>query len=182
MLLLFSSSMRTHRIWKLFTIPLILISLVFGQMVLAQNQKIYSDTFIEISIDGGGFYGGINPTTVNKKVIKNSGEVLITRKQLYSQGETKIVFITRDKAEELAKFILDKNFFEVRDIYDCDENNQKCKDRKRHYPPAVPLRIDVTIGNWSKKVVITVYEKGMIDYPQKIEEIVTKINEVINED
>ena len=144
-------------------------------------QEIKSNTFIQISLEGGGFYGGINPVAENKKVIRSDGEILISYKQLYSPGEEKTLFTSRDRVEETAAFMRDSGFFVMKDIYDCDTLNKECQDRKNHYPPAVPLKIRVTIGNLTKEVIVTVYEKGMVNYPEVLELIVNKIDEVINQ-
>lgn len=145
------------------------------------SQEISSDTFIEISLEGGEFYGGINPVTENKKVIKSDGEIVISYKQLYTPSEEKTLFTSRDKVEGLTRFIRDHGFFAMKDIYDCDTSNKECQDRKNHYPPAVPLKISVTFGNSTKEVIVTVYEKGMVNYPEALELIVKKIDEVINQ-
>ncbi len=141
--------------------------------------EINSNTFIDINMDGGGFYGGVNPVTENTRLIKNDGTVVIRNKQLYTGSGEKTFSIPRAKVEELARFITDNGFFQMKELYDCDQSNQKCQDRKIKYPPAVPLKIDVTIGQVKKQVTVTVYEKGMVDYPDGFELIANKIDELI---
>lgn len=146
----------------------------------SQQAKINSKTVIEISLSGGGIYGGINPTTENKKTIKNNGETTIIYKSLYGSSSRQTYLIKREELENLAQFIVDNGFFNMKDVYDCSTFNLKCEDRKNRYPPAVPLIIDVTIGEMKKKVIVTVYEKGMVDYPKKLDKIVDKINKTID--
>lgn len=142
-------------------------------------QEIDSKTLIEISLAGGGFYGGINPVTENKKLIKSNGEILVNYKQLYTGDKEESLSTSREKVEELAGFIRDHGFFAMKDIYDCDTLNKECQDRKNHYPPSVPLKISLTIGNSTKEIIVTVYEKGIVNYPEALELIVNTINEVI---
>lgn len=144
-------------------------------------QEINSNTFIGISMEGGGFYGGVNPVTENKKVIENDGRILIRYRQLYTGDRSRILFTSRAEVEKLASFIRDNGFFGMSDVYDCTESDGKCQDRKNHYPPAVPLTIDVAIGNSRKQVTVTIFKMGMVDYPDKLEAIVSEIDEVINQ-
>lgn len=144
------------------------------------SQGVYSNTFIEISMQGGGFYGGVNPVTENKSLIKSNGEILVSTKQLYTGDKIDTLFTSPGKVEELAEYIRDNGFFNMKDVYDCGESNQECQERKRKYPPAVPLQLDVTIGQTTKQVTVTVYEKGMVDYPDNLEAIVNRIKEVIS--
>ncbi|KPL00672.1 MAG: hypothetical protein AMJ91_03675 [candidate division Zixibacteria bacterium SM23_73_3] len=145
------------------------------------RQKIDSNTFIEISIEGGGIYGGINPTTKNRKVIRTDGGITVTKEQLHTGGKVETFFTTRAEVEELARFIRDNGFFGLNGIYDCSESNSECQGRKKKYPRPVPLEIEVTIGDLKKKVIVTVYEKGMIDYPDNLEVIVNQVSRVIDQ-
>jgi len=65
----------------------------------------------------------------------------------------------------------------MKELYDCDQSNQPCQDRKIKYPPAVPLKIEVTFGQVKKQVTVTVYEKGMVEYPEGFELIANRIDE-----
>ena len=143
--------------------------------------KITQDTFIEITLTGGGIYGGINPTIENVKEIKSNGEILLSSKALYTGSQKYSKKISRAQVEELAKFIIGRGFFKMRDVYDCRTGDKNCESRKKNYPPAVPLTISVTIGNLSKTITVTVFEKGAADYPEDLEDMVTKINEAVNQ-
>ena len=143
--------------------------------------KITRDTFIEISLTGGGIYGGINPTIENVKEIKNNGEILLSSKALYTGSQKYSKKNSRAQVEDLAGYIMDRDFFKMRDVYDCRKWDKNCESRKSNYPPAVPLTISVTIGNLSKTITVTVFEKGAADYPKNLEAIVTKINEAVDQ-
>lgn len=141
--------------------------------------EVYSDTFIEISLVGGGIYGGDNPTTENKRVIENDGRILIKLKQLRTGERNEILFTSRAKVRQLAKFIRDHGFFAMKDLYDCAASDGKCEQRKKKYPRPVPLRINVAIGTVEKQVTVTIYKMGMVDYPDELEAIIGRIDEVI---
>jgi len=161
-------------------LPIIIFFLVAGcNPIKEPPQKVDGSTFIQIRLEGGGFYGGINPVTENIRMIRTTGEILIHTKQLYTGERNDTLFASRDEVEKLARFIRDNGFFNLKDMYDCDPSNEECNERKKKYPPPVPLQVDVTIGNMRKSVTVTVFEKGMIDYPESFEAIVDRISELI---
>jgi hypothetical protein len=142
-------------------------------------REIDRSTFIEIAVAGGGFYGGTNPTTEDRKVIHDDGTVLIRHNQLYSDGTETTLFVSRDEVEKLARFILDEGFFRLENLYDCDIADSECQKRKKRHPRPVPLDIDVTIGEARKRVTVAVYDQGMVIYPDNLESIVDKIDQTI---
>ena len=144
-------------------------------------QEIDSNTPIEISLHGGGLYAGVNPTTENNRVIENDGRILISFKQLYTGERNEVLSTSRAEVERLARFIRDNEFFGMKDLYDCAPSDGKCQQRKKKYPRPVPLIISVAIGNSQKQVTVTLYEHGMIDYPEKLVAIVREIDEVISQ-
>jgi len=158
-------------------IALILISGCVKPAPTLPPPKITPDTFIEISLTGGGIYGGINPTIQNAKEIKNNGEILLSSQALYTGSQKYSKKISRAQVEDLAGYIIDRGFFKMKDVYDCRKGDKNCELRKTGYPPAVPLRINAKIGNLSKTITVTVFEKGAADYPEDLEAIVNNINE-----
>ena len=147
---------------------------------IPQSKENGSDKFIEISLNGGGFYGGINPTTENKKTIKSDGKIIVSGKSFYDDRTENSYSVSRNEVEKLADFISAKGFFTMKDVYDCSAANQKCEDRKHHYPPAVPIRIHATIGDSDKTVTVTVHEENMVEYPAELDTIINKINGLID--
>jgi len=162
-------------------LSLILILVVGCLKPTPPLPTITKDTFIEISLTGGGIYGGINPTIENIKEIKNKGEVLLSSAALYTGSQKDSKKISRARVENLAGYIIGHDFFKMKDVYDCKPRDKNCELRKTGYPPAVPLVISVTIGNLSKTITVTVFEKGAADYPEDLEAIVNKINEAVNQ-
>jgi hypothetical protein len=136
--------------------------------------NIDSSTFIEISMTGGYHYGGANPTRHDYE-IRPDGKAVFRSRSMYTEDRTVEYDMPREQLERLAGRIIGEGFFEMRRLYDCDLDDAECKRRKRHYPPAVPLVLEVTIGNVSKKVEVTVFEHGMTDYPDGLEVIVNEI-------
>jgi hypothetical protein len=139
------------------------------------QHEIAPGTNIQILVEGGGYYGGANPTIVKKYVIEGDGTVTVRNVQYYSEGGTKTLKVTRGSVEDLARFILEKDLFAMEDFYDCSEDDPECEHRKNHYPPAVPLHLCITIGSRTKDITVTVFEKDMIDYPENLESIVERI-------
>jgi hypothetical protein len=173
-------------------LPVLLLLVVVGCMCCKQTcydratspdqvvaDEIGATTFIEITMEGGGFYGGFNPVTENTKVIKTTGEILVHTRQLYTGERDETFFVSRGEIEKLGRLIRDSGFFSMKDVYDCEASNSECYDRKKKYPPAVPLHLGVTIGQMRKGVTVTVFESGMIDYPEGFQTIVDRINELI---
>lgn len=163
------------------------VSLVAGYILIgghikqiSQSKEVSSDTFIEISLEGGGFHGGINPTLENKVILKSNGEVINIHKSLYGGGTENHYFVSRSEVEELANFILTKGFFNMKDVYDCSITDQKCENRKYSYPVPFPIEIHATIGNLNKTVTLTIHDKSMVDYPAELDAIINKIDEMVN--
>jgi hypothetical protein len=144
------------------------------------SMKIDSTTYTEISMSGGGFYGDANPVTGRRFEIRNNGESIYWTRQLYTGEREKRHFISRSEIENLALFIIEKGFFQMRDHYDCSDYNRDCERRKHHYPPAVPLTLTIRIGEHAKTVTVSVFEKGMIDYPQGLEEIAKRVSDIVS--
>lgn len=140
-----------------------------------------STTFIEISMSGGYMYGGANPTNMRYDIY-NIGTAVSRAESMYS-GERILEYdMPREQLEWLAQYIIDQGFFEMRNRYDCDGGNRDCEGRKRHYLPAIPLALTVTIGDVAKTVTVTVFERGMIDYPDGLELIVSRIKNIFQEE
>lgn len=143
--------------------------------------EVKSNTVIEVLLEDGGLYGGINPVTESKKLIKNDGTILISHQQLYTGEKSETLFTSRSEVRVLAEFIRERGFFAMKHVYDCSTDNKECEDRKKKYPRPVPLRISVTIGDVTKEVTVRVHQKDMIDYPDELDAIVDKIDEVIKQ-
>ncbi len=137
--------------------------------------------FIEIIVEGGGIYGGINPTTKNITTINSNGEIVVASTSFYGGSQSDTFPIKKETVAELADFIVKAGFFSMEEVYDCDPGNSKCKDRKKSYPPAVPLTIEVAIDDLKKKVTVTVYEPYMVNNPKEFTDIVHQINKVISD-
>ncbi|MBU2476689.1 hypothetical protein KKG83_04420 [Candidatus Micrarchaeota archaeon] len=79
------------------------------------------------------------------------------------EGQTKVGKISRKELEELAKFIINKNFFSLEDNYICDP--LECGTDRQY------TSITVTIGCQTKS--ITLYTEA--ERPKEIGEIINKI-------
>ncbi len=134
--------------------------------------------FIEIELIGGGFYGGIDPVLKNYVTINTEGR-LIKEYQSVQKGLTKTKKdIPREELEQLAEYIVENNFFDFNNFYDC--KSPDCYSRKLEKPTPIPLRLSVKYGD--KKKMITVSICGFdgrsdryVDYPKEIDFIIESI-------
>jgi hypothetical protein len=134
---------------------------------------------IDIALVGGGFYGGVDPTIRNFINIKTTGRV-IHEIETENKGLVKLKRdISRKDLESLARFIIEKHFFDFDGSYDCDAGD--CKARKAKKPKPVPLRLTVQYGDRKKTVIIAIWGKEgnrrekYIDYPNDLDLIIENI-------
>lgn len=143
------------------------------QVVIHENDEI------EIFITGGGLYTGVNPTTYDRLTIYNSGLV-------YRQSKTKLQDetitknkISKDNLRKLAQFIIDEDFYDFNNLYDCDAKDKTCNERLKSQPEPVPLTVVVAIGMRRKNIYTALYAPGMesnwVNYPANLEKIVNAI-------
>jgi len=147
---------------------------------ITEVTKVDSDTYINITMIGGYFYGGIDPMEDRIISIQSDGSVVFTKKHIYSGKDVDKYNISRDEVENIASFIIDSGFFEMEDIYDCSSYNLNCWRRKKKYPTPIPLRLIVEIGDVEKEIVVTVFEREIVNYPDGIDQIVHEIIALIN--
>jgi hypothetical protein len=152
-----------------------------GETYQFVSIAVDSSTFIEISMSGGHMYGGANPTSHSYE-IQGDGTAVYRTESMYTKNRIVEYEMPRERLEALARSIISEGFFEMHSLYDCDHNNAACERRKRHYPPAVPLMLNVTIDDVSKTVEVTVFERGMIDYPDGLQAIVDEIRGIFSID
>jgi hypothetical protein len=159
-----------------------LIYLVLAGALFSCESKrvppVGPDSHIEISITGGGFYGGINPTTENRLTVHSDGRVIVSHGSLYGGASEKSYTAPRDQVLELAGEIAALGFFSMDELYDCKAGHKKCELRKTNYPPAVPIEVEVRIDNDHHRVKVTVFDNSMVRYPEELDQIVVKVREL----
>jgi hypothetical protein len=134
---------------------------------------------IEIALVGGGYYGGIDPVLKNYILIKTNGRV-IKEQETELKGAIKTKKdLSRQELENLARFILDKKFFDFASEYDCE--SAECRSRKMQKPKPIPLRLTVQYGDQRKTVSIPIWgndggpRRRYIDYPPNLDLIIENI-------
>lgn len=142
------------------------------------RRKKKDQKFIEISVVGGGFYGGIDPVLKDYTVIKTNGRILhefetVGKGLVKNKGN-----ISREKLVELADFIEAKDFFSMNKFYGC--TTRLCNKRKRMKPVPIPLRLTVTYGDRTKMVIVAIHGRDnqnvqYVDYPKEIDLIIRSI-------
>lgn len=147
------------------------------------TEPVAPPTYVEIALIGGGYYGGIDPIIKDFTHIKTDGR-LVREFESEKKGLVKTKKdLTREELEGLAKFIEDKGFFALKNIYDCSTTD--CNKRKTSKPIPIPLRLSVKYGTKSKIVTIMIYgqdDKRMryVDYPKELDDIIASIQKLAN--
>jgi hypothetical protein len=158
---------------------LFVLSVAFCSCEKKHVPPVGPDSVIEISLLGGGIYGGINPTTENRITIQSDGQVTELNRSLYGGTNEIKTSVPRAEVLDLAREIAALGFFSMDELYDCATGDKKCESRKTSYPPAVPMVVEVRIDSEHRIVKVTVFENGAVLYPEELDQIVPKIRELV---
>ena len=140
-------------------------------------------TYISIELTGGGFYGGINPVTKDFVHIKNDGRLI---RELQNEQDGLLVTkktISRAELEKFAEAIIDKGFFEMERVYNCE--SPICFKRLQKKPKPIPLRIAVAYGDRRKVITINIFGQDnrkirYLDYPKELDQIIAGIQNMVH--
>ena len=146
---------------------------------LAEAQQ----TYINVELIGGGYYGGVNPVLRDYTHIKSNGRLIKEHKSVQHGLKVTKKDIPRAELEEFAEWITRQGFFEMERMYDCE--TPICQKRKRQKPTPIPLRLAVTYGTRSKVITISIW--GMddnqihyVDYPKELDNIIDAVQRMGN--
>ncbi len=142
------------------------------------KEKKEEPVFIEIALVGGGYFGGVDPVLKDYILVKNNGRVIKEYESLTTGLQKSKKNITREELEQLASFIISKNFFEYKRLYDCE--TILCKNRKSTKPTPIPLRLSVKYGSRYKVVTVSIWglddrKLKYVDYPTDLDLIIKSI-------
>ena len=137
-----------------------------------------ADTYINIELIGGGYYGGIDPVIRDYIHIKSNGRLIKEHKSLTNGLAVTKKNISRDELEDFAEYVIKQKFFDFERIYDC--NTSVCQKRKADAPTPIPLRLAIAYGNRKKVITIAIWgEDGRrvqyVDYPPALDNIIDAI-------
>lgn len=145
-----------------------------------QNKKEdeVAQTYINIELIGGGFYGGIDPVIRDYIHIKSDGRLIKEYKSITNGLVVTKKNISRDELEAFAEYIIKQKFFDFERIYDCDSS--VCQKRKAASPTPIPLRLAVAYGNRKKVITIAIWGEDdrrvqYVDYPPAIDKIIDAV-------
>ena len=146
--------------------------------IKSRKKDEVADTYINIELIGGGYYGGIDPVIRDYIHIKSDGRLIKEFKSLSNGLQVTKKNISRDELEDFAEYIIKQKFFDFDRIYDCDTST--CQKRKAHSPTPIPLRLAIAYGNRKKVVTIAVWgDDGKrvqyVDYPPALDNIIDAI-------
>ena len=140
-------------------------------------------TYISIELTGGGFYGGIDPVSRDYIHIKNDGRLI---REFQSEQNGLIVTkktIPRDELEKFAKYIVEKDFFTMERLYDCE--TLLCSKRKGQKPAPIPMRVAVAYGDRRKVITISIFGQDdkrtrYVAYPEALDQIIAAIQKMVH--
>ncbi len=144
-----------------------------------EQSKKEAQTYINIELVGGGFYGGIDPVSRDIILIKSDGR-LIKEYQTKNKGLTVTKKnIPRAELEKFCEFVVSQKFFEFDREYHCTD--ETCEQRKRQKPLPLPLRISIAYGNQKKVISLPIWgtderRTHYINYPPALDNIIDAIH------
>ncbi len=136
-----------------------------------------TDDSFSIEMSGGYWIGGINPSNTSTTIYEN-GNITSTTTYLYTDTQIYNKVTSSENVKELYNYMVDNNFENITDYFDCAIGDTICEEIKYDYPPANPLTIKLNESDITHSVTITVFgltETPVIEYPSVIDSIVVKI-------
>lgn len=137
-----------------------------------------AETYINIELIGGGYYGGIDPVIRDYIHIKSDGRLIKEYKSITNGLSVTKKNISRDELEDFAEYVIKQKFFDFDRIYDC--NTSVCQKRKADSPTPIPLRLAIAYGNRKKVITIAIWGEDdrrvqYVDYPPALDNIIDAI-------
>jgi len=144
----------------------------------SKKKDEVAETYINIELIGGGYYGGIDPVIRDYIHIKSDGRLIKEFKSLTNGLQVTKKNISRDELEDFAEYVIKQKFFDFDRLYDCDTST--CQKRKADSPSPIPLRLAIAYGNRKKVVTISIWgDDGKrlqyVDYPPAMDNIIDAI-------
>ena len=144
----------------------------------SRKKDEVAETYINIELIGGGYYGGIDPVIRDYIHIKSDGRLIKEFKSLTNGLQVTKKNISRDELEDFAEYVIKQKFFDFDRLYDCDTST--CQKRKADSPSPIPLRLAIAYGNRKKVVTISIWgDDGKrlqyVDYPPAMDNIIDAI-------
>ncbi len=139
------------------------------------------ETYINVELIGGGYYGGIDPVLRDFIRIKSNGRLV---KEFKSIKRGLIVHkknISRNELEEFVEYVKQQGFFEMDRMYNCE--TEICQKRKSKKPTPIPLRLAITYGLQKKVITIGIWGKDehnikYVEYPPELDVIIKEIQKM----
>lgn len=139
--------------------------------------------YIDIYVNGGGTLVTNDSKIYDRISILHTGVVqreYKTKNEGVQRMEKKI---SRDELTKLAQYIVDMDFFDFNEEYDCADNDAACGDRMKKLPQPVPMDISVTVGQRKNKVDVSLFapksEKNWVNYPSNLEKIMNAVYVIV---
>ena len=142
-----------------------------------------AETYINVELIGGGYYGGIDPVIRDYIHIKSDGRLIKEHKSMTNGLSVVKKNISRNELEDFAEYVIKQKFFDFDRIYDC--NTSICQKRKADAPTPIPLRLAIAYGNRKKVITIAIWGEDerrlqYVDYPPALDNIIDAIQRMAN--
>lgn len=143
-----------------------------------KKKQDVAETYINIELIGGGFYGGLDPVIRDYIHIKSDGRLIKEFKSMNNGLKVTKKNISRSELEDFAEYVIKQKFFDFERIYDCDSSI--CQKRKANAPTPIPLRLAIAYGNRKKVITIAIWGEDdrrvqYVDYPPALDNIIDAI-------
>lgn len=139
--------------------------------------------YIDIFVSGGGTLKDNNSKIYDRISILHSGVIQREYKTKADGVQRVEKKISKDELTKLAQYIADMSYFDFKHEYDCEDDNTSCNQRFGKQPSLVPLELNVTIGEKSNKVKVSIFapetEQNLVNYPTQLEKIMKAIYTVV---
>lgn len=139
--------------------------------------------YIDIYVNGGGTLVNNDSKIYDRISILHTGVVQREYKTKSDGVQRMEKKISRDELTKLAQYIVDMDFFDFKEEYDCADNDAACNARFVKSPQPVPMDISVTVGQRKNKVDIALFapksEKNWVGYPANLEKIMNAIYAIV---
>lgn len=138
---------------------------------------------IEISIIGGGFFGGQNPLIKDYMTINTKGSIVREQEDIDGNKNNRKGNITRQELEDIAYYMREKGFFEMEKVYECQSTG--CKARADSKPSPIPLRISLQIGSKYHVVQLSIWapnreNRNWVNHPEELNKMIDGIYRATN--
>lgn len=144
---------------------------------------INSSDYIDIYVNGGGTIVNGDSKIADHISILHTGIIQREWKTKNDGTQRSEKKISKDELSKLAQYMVDMGFFDLKNDYDCADEDADCNARFSKSPSVVPLEVSMTVGQRKGKVKVAIYapasEKNYVNYPSNFVKIMNAIYTIV---